>query len=75
MNNHSRVAKTVAEGVKLNLGGGAEATVNVCLNEEGFLLIDGLDMDSVEYEAYMHDNKKLEIQILAPSGFDEDEDM
>lgn len=75
MSNHSRIAKTVAEGIKLNLGGGAEATVNLCLNEEGYLLIDGLDMDTVEYEVYMHGNKKLEIQILAPSGFDEDDDI
>ncbi|QIC46224.1 hypothetical protein GAG94_03235 [Lysinibacillus sphaericus] len=72
MSNHSRIDKTIAENVKLNLGGGADATVNLYLNEEGFLLVKGLGLDYVEYHFTHHDNDLLEIQLLYPHDYDED---
>jgi hypothetical protein len=70
MNNHSRISKTIAKDVKLNLGGGAEATVNLHLNEEGFLLIEGLGIPAFNYEWHWHkdekDNDLVELQILCP---------
>jgi len=72
MSNHSRVEKTIAENIKLNLGGGADATVNLHLNEEGFLLIEGLGLDYVEYSFAQHENDLLEIQILYPHDYGEE---
>lgn len=71
--NHTRIGQTLARDVKLNLGGGADATVNIHLNEEGFLLIEGLGMDRLQYGVDHHDKNLLEIQILC-EPFDEEEE-
>jgi hypothetical protein len=71
LNNHGRISQTIAKGVKLNLGGGAEEIVDLHLNEEGFLLIDGLGLESFDYGWYWHklDNGeyRVELQLLYPS--------
>ena len=72
MSNHSRIEKTIAENVKLNLGGGADAIVNLHLNDEGFLLVEGLGLDYVGYQFAHHDNDLLEIQLLYPHDYDEE---
>ncbi|ATF13574.1 hypothetical protein A616_16790 [Brevibacillus brevis X23] len=76
LNNHGRIGKTIAEGVKLNLGGGAEVEVDLHLNEEGFLLIDNLGLTQFDYEWRWHTlddgSKRVELQILYR---DEDEDL
>lgn len=71
-NNHSRISSTLAKDVRLNLGGGAEATVNLHLNEEGFLLIEGLDMDEFNFGVEVHHKNLMEFQILCP--FEENEE-
>lgn len=70
--NHTRIGKTLARDVKLNLGGGAEATVNIHLNEEGFLLVEGLGLDNFEYGIDHHDKDLIEIQILCSPDEDEE---
>ncbi|MGG2091297.1 hypothetical protein AB1283_00840 [Bacillus sp. S13(2024)] len=67
-NNHTRIEKTIAKGVRFNLGGGAHSTVNLHLNEEGFLLIEGLELEAFEYQWFVHDKNLAELQILFPSN-------
>ncbi|MCB4338854.1 hypothetical protein [Bacillus subtilis] len=71
-NNFSRVEKTIATGVELNLGGGASALVDLHVSEEGFLLIDGLGLDKFDYVFNWHKDDKgdnrVELQILFPIG-------
>ncbi len=64
--NHTRIDKTLAKDVKLNLGGGTETTVNLHLNEEGFLLIENLGLDPFDYRWFVHDESLAELQILFP---------
>jgi hypothetical protein len=68
LNNHGRIGETIAKGVKLNLGGGAEAIVDLHLNEEGFLLIDNLGVDQFDYSWHWHTlddgSSRVELQIL-----------
>lgn len=72
MDNHSRIESTIAKAVKLNLGGGAEAIVDLHLNEEGYLLIEGIGLDYVDYGVYSHSKDLLEIQLLHPIDYDEE---
>jgi hypothetical protein len=71
LNNYGRISQNLAKGVKLNLGGGADAVVDLHLSEEGFLLIDGLGLKSFDYEWHWHnlDNGeyRVELQLLYPS--------
>ncbi|MCA1021530.1 hypothetical protein [Halobacillus litoralis] len=70
-NNHTRSKQLLAENVTLNLGGGAEATVNLHLNEEGFLLIENLGLDPFDFEWHVHDQDLAELQILFPEELEE----
>jgi hypothetical protein len=78
LNNHGRIGQTIAKGVKLNLGGGAEAVVDLHLNEEGFLLIDGLGLDQFDYNWHWHTledgSNRVELQILYCEDNEEDWD-
>jgi len=73
-NNHSRISSTLAKDVRLNLGGGAEVTVNLHLNEEGFLLIEGLGMKAFNFGFDVHHENLAELQILYPFEDEENEE-
>lgn len=71
MNNHTRISQTLAKDVKLNLGGGASVTINLHLNEEGFLLFEGLGED-FQYAMMVHDENLTELQILCADEEEEE---
>lgn len=74
MNNHTRISQTLAKNVKLNLGGGASVVINLHLNEEGFLLFEGLGMNSFQYGMDVHDENLAELQILCVEEDENGED-
>jgi len=68
LNNHGRISETIAENVRINLGGGVEAIINIHLNEEGFLLFENLGLESFDHGFDFHKRGEgdylVELQIL-----------